>query len=242
MPREFVFQRGKFLEAGLIAARLARLALERADLPLHFADDVGEADEVGLGVLELAERLFFLALVLGDTGGLLENRAAVLGTRGENRVDLALLHDRVGGASDAGVHEHAVDVAQAAGGFVEFVFAGAVTEDAPGDGDFVVGGAEVLFAIAEGERDFGHAERGPRFGAGEDDVLHFAAAEGLGRLLAKDPADAVEDVAFAAAVGADDGGDSGMEFEGGAVGERLKSNDVERLQVHGAFLRPAPYP
>jgi hypothetical protein len=54
--------RGQFLEARLVTARLARLPLERADLPLHFADDVGEADQIGLGVFELAQRLFFWLL------------------------------------------------------------------------------------------------------------------------------------------------------------------------------------
>ena len=242
MPREFRFQPGQFLEAGLITARLARLTLERADLPLHFADDVGEADEIGLGVLELAQCFLLLALVLGDACGFLENGAAVLGTRREDRVDLALLHDRVGGAADAGIHEHGVDVAQAARRFVELVLARAVAENATRDGDFVVGRAEVLLAIAEGQRDLGHAGRRTRFGAGKDDVLHFAAAQGLGRLLAEHPADAVEDVALAAAVGADDGGDSGMKFERGAVRKRLESDDVERLQIHGAFVRPRPYP
>jgi hypothetical protein len=112
-----------------------------------------------------------------------------------------------------------VDVAQAARRLVEFVLARAVAENAPRDRDFVVGDAEVLLAIAEGQRHLGHAERRARLGAGKDHVLHFAAAQRLGRLLAEHPADAVEDVAFAAAVGPDNGGDSGVKFEGGAVRE-----------------------
>ena len=196
MPRELGLELGQFLEARLVAARLAGLPLQRADLPLHLADDVGEADEIRLGVLELAQRLLFLALVLRDAGGFLENRAAILRARREDRVDLALLHDRVGGAADAGVHEQAVDVAQAARRLVELVLARAVAENAAGDRDFVVGGAELLLAIAEGQRDLGHAERRARFGAGKDDVLHFAAAQGLGRLLAEHPADASRERCF----------------------------------------------
>ena len=81
---------------------------------------------------------------------------------------------------------------------------------------------------------------GPRFRAGKDDVLHFAAAQGLGRLLAEHPADAVEDVAFAAAVGPDDGGDSGVKFEGGAVRKRLESDDVEATSNTWALLYARP--
>ena len=81
MPRELRLELGQFIKRGLVAARLAGLALERTDLPLHFADDVGETDEIGLGVLELAQRFLFLALEFRDAGGFLENRAAVFGTR-----------------------------------------------------------------------------------------------------------------------------------------------------------------
>ncbi len=242
VPPETVFQRGQFVEARLVAARLARLPLQRADLPFHLADDVGEADQVGLGVFEFAQGLLFLALVLRDPGGFLENRAAVFGTRRENLVDLALFHDRIGRAPDAGVHEEAVNVAQAARRLVDLVLARAVAEDAPRDRHFVVGDAQFLLAIAERERHLGHAERGARFGAGKDDVLHFAAPKRLGRLLAEHPADAVQDVALAAAVGPDNGGDSRVKFERGAVRERFKSDDVERLQVHAAFLRPPAHP
>ena len=45
--------------AALVAASLAGLALERADLPLYFADDVGKADEVGLGVARACAALPF---------------------------------------------------------------------------------------------------------------------------------------------------------------------------------------
>ena len=135
-----------------------------------------------------------------------------------------------------------MDIAQATGRFIELVLARAVAENAPRDGDFVVGGAEVLLAIAESQRHLGHAERRAGFGAGKNDILHFAAAQGLGRLLAEHPPDAVEDVALAAAVGPDDGGHSLVKFECGAVGKGLESDDVERLQIHGAFLRLLMHP
>ncbi len=217
----------------LIALRLARLALQRIDLAAHLAEDVLDAEEVRLGVLELAERLFLLAFEFGDARRLLEDGAAVLRAGREDLVDLPLLHDRVGGPADAGVHEELVDVAQAARVLVDLVLAGAVAEEAAGDGDFVELGAELVLAVAEGQRDLGHAERLAGVAPAENDVLHLAAPERLGRLLAEHPADRIEDVAFAAAVRPDDGGDARMELNDGFVGERLEAEDVKRLEIHG---------
>jgi hypothetical protein len=106
----------------LVAAGLGDLALERVHPALLLGEHVGNAQQVGLGVFEFAQRLLFLALELGDAGGLLEHRAAFLGLRGKDLVDLALRHDRVGGAADAGVHEHVVDVLEAAKRAVDPVF------------------------------------------------------------------------------------------------------------------------
>ena len=93
VPPQFLFQHSQFGEARLVTARLARLPLQRSDLPLDFANDVGESHEIRLGVLQLAQRLFFLTFEFGDARRFLENRASVLGPRGENLVELALLHD-----------------------------------------------------------------------------------------------------------------------------------------------------
>ena len=71
----------------LVAARLAGLPLERADLALHLFDDVLQAHEIRLGRLQLAQRLFLLRLEAGDAGRFLEDRAPVLraGRRGSRR-------------------------------------------------------------------------------------------------------------------------------------------------------------
>ena len=53
-------------------------------------------------------------------------------------------------------------------------------------------GAVVDLWVDEGERDLGHAGGLALTGAGEDDVFHLDAAEGLGGLLAEDPGDGVE--------------------------------------------------
>ena len=56
--------------------------------------------------------------------------------------------------------------------------------------------------VVDGQHDLGAAQRGAAGGAGEDDVLHLAAAQRLGALLAHHPGQRVDDVGLARAVGA----------------------------------------
>ena len=65
--------------------------------------------------------------------------------------------------------------------------------------------ARMRLALSKVMRDLGQAEAAARAGAVEDDVGHLAAAQALGALLAEHPADGVDDVALARAVGPDDG-------------------------------------
>ena len=82
-----------------------------------------------------------------------------------------------------------------------------------------------LVHVAERQRHLGHAHRLAAVGAVENHVGHFAAAQRLGRLLAEHPADGIGDVGFAAAVGADDGGDAGLKIQRGFVREGLKAKN-----------------
>ena len=69
--------------------------------------------------------------------------------------------------------------------------------------------------------------------AAEDDVFHLVAAQALGALLTEHPGERVGDIALAAAVGADDGGDAAVEGQLGAIGKRLESGDFEAIETHG---------
>ena len=78
-------------------------------------------------------------------------------------------------------------------------------------------------------------------GAGEDDVLHLAAAQRLGALLAHHPGERVDDVGLAGAVGPDDAGDAGLELQGRGGGERLEPAKGQALEVHrGSSLGVRP--
>ena len=90
------------------------LAAQRLELAADLAEQVAEPGQVALGGVELAERLLLALAVLEDAGGLLDEAAAVLGGRVQDRVELALPDDHVHLAADAGVGEQLLDVEQAA--------------------------------------------------------------------------------------------------------------------------------
>jgi hypothetical protein len=217
---------------GLVAARLGGLALQGIHLAADLGEDVGEPQQVGFGIFQLAQGFLFLPLEFGDAGGFLEDCAAVLGFRRQQHVDLALGHDRITGATDPGVHEQVLDILEAAGLAVEQILRAAVAEHPAPDRDFVEIHAQGCFAFGESERHLGHAQRFAPIGAGKNHIGHFGAAQGFGRGLAEHPADGIHDVGFATAVGPDNAGDPGVEFEVGLVGEGLEAIEFEAFQVH----------
>ncbi len=195
------------VEERLVALRLRGLARKRADLALVLGNDVADADEVGLGVVELAQGFLLLGLVFRDPGGLLEDGTAVLGFRTEEHVDLALLHDRVARAPDPGAHEEVLDVLEAAGLFVDEILALAVAEDPAAEGDLVVIRLENAGASRERQRPSA-IPRGERLSVPLKMTSDISPPEGLRRGFPEHPAHRVDDVRLAASIRTDDAGDS----------------------------------
>ena len=97
-----------------MAAGGVGLALERAELAAHLAEQVLEPGEVALGGGQPALGLLLALAVLQDAGGLLDDQAPLLGPGVEHGVDLALADDHVLLAADAGVGQQLLDVEQPA--------------------------------------------------------------------------------------------------------------------------------
>ncbi|GAA3157877.1 hypothetical protein GCM10017687_90010 [Streptomyces echinatus] len=221
-------------------ARHRRLPAQRLELAAQLVGEVLHAREIGLHRVQLAERLLLALAVLEDSGRLLDERAAAHGVGVQDGVELALADDDVHLAADARVGQEFLDVQQTAGVAVDLVLAAAVAEHDPRDGDLGVLDGQRPVGVVDGQGHLGPAQRRAAGGAGEDDVLHLAAAQRLGALLAHDPAEGVHDVGLARAVRADDTGDPRFEAECGRGGERLESTEGQGLEVHAAGLYPAP--
>ena len=97
----------------MAAGRLG-LLLEGAELAAHLPQQVLEADQAGLGRLQPALGLLLAPAVLQDPGRLLDDQAPFFGPGVEDGVEVALGHDHVLLAADAGVGQQLLDVEQPA--------------------------------------------------------------------------------------------------------------------------------
>jgi hypothetical protein len=138
MPRQLRVQVLQFLGKLFEAAGFAGLPLQRADLAFHLAHKVGHPQKVLIGILQLAQCLLFLRLVLGDSGGFLKNHPPILRLARQDLCNVALGHDAVAGPAHAGAHEQLLDVLKPAGGLVDEIFAATVPEHPPGDRHLVI--------------------------------------------------------------------------------------------------------
>ena len=197
--------RARIAHGRLDSRRLARdlgLAPQRLELAADLGEQVLEPGQVAVRGVELAERLLLALAVLEDAGGLLDEAAPVLRRRVQDLVELALADDHVHLAADAGVAQQLLDVEQPAGRAVDGVLRPARAEHRPADRDLGVLDRQRSVGVVDREQHLRTAERRAPGRAGEDDVLHLAAAQALGALLAHHPGEGVDDVGLARAVGA----------------------------------------
>ena len=90
--------------------RLFRLEAQGLHPALQLREDVPQAHQVLLSLVQVALRLLFAVAVAGDARRLLKNLPAVLGTGGHNAVYLALADNGIAVPSQARVHKELVDI------------------------------------------------------------------------------------------------------------------------------------
>src|SRR5262249_50947541 len=176
--------------------------------------------------------LNLLGLEAADPGRFFKHGPAIFGRRLEELIDLALLDQTVGVASHACSAKQVANILQPSRLPIDQVLAFAAAIDGAGDMHLGSVDRQSLVGILKDQRRLGrvHGLAAALTGAFEDYVGHFLAAQAFGRLLAEDPLDAIDDVAFAGAVGADDDGNAGGELKARLVGEALKAVKFERFE------------
>ena len=208
------------------------LAAQGLELAPDLRDQVGEPVEVALAGLQLAQCLLLALAVLEYTGGLLDESPPSLRGGLQDRVELALTHDDVHLPADPGVTEQVLNVQQPGGVAVDRVLRAPVAEHRAGDRHLGVVDRERTVSVVDREDDLGAAQRRPTGGAGEDDVFHLPAPQRLGPLLPHHPAQGVDHVGLARAVGPDHTGYARLEGERGGRGERLEPAQGQALEMH----------
>ena len=166
------FQLRELLTVLTIPAGLAGLPLQRFHVPLHFIDDVAQADKIGLDSIEFVECGLLLGLVFTDAGGLFEDNSAFLRVGLKQDVYLALFDHRIGVVADSGAHEELLQITEPALGFVQEVLALSSPIKAARYPDLVVIDVQDVLGIREDERCFGIAVRLAMGRSAEDDIRH----------------------------------------------------------------------
>ncbi len=135
--------------------RRGRLQRERPQALAHLLLDVAGALDLGGDARELQLGAVAAALELAEPGCLLDQRAAVLGLRGEHGVDLPLADDRVHRAAEADVGEQLDEVGAPDRRAVDEVLALAAADEPARDRDLGVVelGAEAAVLVVEDELD-----------------------------------------------------------------------------------------
>ena len=129
---QFRVQLALLLLERLVAAGGRGLALQVPELLLDLVAQVGETREVLARVPDAALGLAAALLVAGDAGGLLEERAHLVGPCLDDARDHVLLDDRVAARTEAGAEEELRDVLAATARAVQEVRRRAVAgHDAP---------------------------------------------------------------------------------------------------------------
>ncbi len=209
-----------------------RLATERPQLPTQLGGQIGEAGEVRRHRLELAECLLLAFTVFEDAGGLLDEGAAILRARVQDRVELTLADNHVQLSADTRVAHQFLDIQQATTGTVDRVFALAAAEHQPPDGHLGVLDGERAVRVVDRQEYFGAPQGRASGRAREDDIGHGAATQGLGTLLPQYPGDGVDDVTLARPVGPDHAGYSRLEMQGGRARKGLEAPQGQVLEMH----------
>ena len=119
-----------------VALGLGSLPLQRIHLAGDFIEDIVDARQVQLALLQPRLGKSFASFEPGHARRLFDNRAPVVRFAAQDLADAPLLDDGVGLRSQARAHEQILNVAQAADFSVQEIFAFARAEEPPGDYNF----------------------------------------------------------------------------------------------------------
>ncbi len=144
----------------------------------------------------------------------------------DDRLDVALVDDRVGIDREPGRGEDVDEVAPADAGAVEEVVAFTAAFDASLDRDLVIIDGQPSRRVVEHHRDLGIRRPRAPLAAGVDDLLHLLSAQVARLSGAQNPFDGVDDVGLARAVRADDRRDPAFESDLCLAGESLKAQQA----------------
>ena len=167
-----------------------------------------------------------------EAGRLLDQRASLLGLRGEDRLDLALSDDRVHALAETEVGEDLDQVETPHRCAVQEVLALSSAVQPPGDRELRVVERACAVLVVEEQLDLAEVGRTAIQPAGEEDVVRLLGAQLVRAQRPGGPADRVGDVRFPGPVRPDDHADARLEAHLDRIGKRLEATDLDRTEMH----------
>ena len=210
-----------------VADCLAGLALERVDLAGQLLDHVIDPEKVRFRGLEAQLSLVTARVQAGNSGGLFEDAAALLGLGLDDLADAALMDESGRTRAGRSVGKQGHDVAGADLAAVDAVERAFFPFDPARDVErvvFVELRRRLVLAVVDLDRDFGGVARRPVVVAGEDDVVHLGGAHRLVRGFAHHPAQRLDQVRLAATVRPDHAGQARLDQEVGRLDEGFEAD------------------
>ncbi|MBA7693134.1 hypothetical protein ES703_101710 [subsurface metagenome] len=186
----------------LMPLKPLQLQPQGPNLALHLPDNVVDPFQVLAGGLQLPLGRPALLLVLIDARRFFEHPAPVILHIRQNGLDHIQLDDRISVASHTGVHEQVHDVLQPTGITIDQKLALSIAVEAAADLNVGVLQGKRGLVVMECEGDFAEAGRLVAPAAVKNDLIHAGAAKNALLLLSKNPAEGVDNIGLAAAVGA----------------------------------------
>ena len=171
----------------------------------------------------------------GDARRLFEQDAPLARLGVDDGADAALADEGRRMRAGRGIGKQQLHVARAHLAAVDAIVRSGAALDTAHDlkfGKLVIGLGRVAIRVFEGERHLGDIARRPVAGAAEDHIVHLAAAHALGRVLAHRPTQRLDEIRFAATVGADDAGHADIDDELGGVDEGLEAAETKLCELH----------
>ena len=218
----------------LVVLGSARLTLQLPDPLGDLVNHVIETLQVLTGMADPVLGLPAPFLVLGNAGSFLEIHTQFVRFRVDQSRDHALLDDCIAVGAEAGTQKHGHDVLAPALHPVQKVFGLAVAHHLPAHRYLRVGGifsTQPALAVVKDQFDRGLARRAAGRGAVEDHVFHRIAAQ-VPAAFTHHPADRINDVGFAAAVGSYNPHHGRREGKRGRVHERLEPGKFYTIKPH----------
>ncbi len=209
-----------------------RLQRERPQTLAHFFLEISGALDLRCDARELQLGAMAAGLEAAQPGGLLDERAPLLGLRREDRLDFALADDRVHPLAEAEIGEQLDEIDPPYGSLVHKVLALAAAMEPARDRELGELDRPRAVVVVEQKLDLAEVGRAPVRCAGEEHVVGLLGPQLVRTERAGGPADGVGDVRLAGAVRPDDHADARLEAHLDEIREGLEATQFDGAQMH----------